>query len=132
MPFRSVDGASQVARAAGVTEAFIAMTIVAAGTSLPELVSNIVSIRKGKGDMALGNIIGSNIFNIFLIVGGSALIHPLKYSNVTIVDFSVLILSQIMLLTAAYAFKKKQIDKGDGIVYLSVFGVYLAWLISRL
>ncbi|MCI2081680.1 MAG: calcium/sodium antiporter [Bacteroidales bacterium] len=127
-----VDGASAIARACGVTEAFIAITIVAAGTSLPELVSNIVSIAKGKGQMALGNIIGSNISNILLIVGGSALIHPLSITNVTIVDFAVLLLSQAFLFTAAFMFKKNTIDRGDGIIYLCSYGAYLAWLICNL
>ena len=127
-----VDGASFIARACGVTDAFIAITIVAAGTSLPELTSNIVSITKNKGQMALGNIIGSNIFNILLIVGGSATIHPLTMSNVTWVDFAVLILSQAMMLVAAFTFRKHRLDKQDGIIYLLCFGGYLAWLISQI
>jgi cation:H+ antiporter len=127
-----VDGASFIARACGVTDAFIAITIVAAGTSLPELTSNIVSITKNKGQMALGNIIGSNIFNILLIVGGSATIHPLTMSNVTWVDFAVLILSQAMMLVAAFTFRKHRLDKQDGIIYLLCYGGYLAWLISQI
>ncbi|MFB0973133.1 MAG: calcium/sodium antiporter [Bacteroidales bacterium] len=127
-----VDGASFIARACGVTDAFIAITIVAAGTSLPELTSNIVSITKNKGQMALGNIIGSNIFNILLIVGGSATIHPLTMSNVTWVDFAVLILSQAMMLVAAFTFRKHRLDKQDGILYLLCYGGYLAWPISQI
>jgi cation:H+ antiporter len=127
-----VDGASFIARACGVTDAFIAITIVAAGTSLPELTSNIVSIAKNKGQMALGNIIGSNIFNILLIVGGSATIHPLTMSNVTWVDFAVLILSQAMMFVAAFTFRKHRLDKQDGILYLLCYGGYLAWLISQI
>jgi cation:H+ antiporter len=127
-----VDGASFIARACGVTDAFIAITIVAAGTSLPELTSNIVSITKNKGQMALGNIIGSNIFNILLIVGGSAVIHPLTMSNVTWVDFAVLILSQAMMLIAAFTFRKHRLDKQDGILFLLCYGGYLAWLISQI
>jgi len=127
-----VDGASFIARACGVTDAFIAITIVAAGTSLPELTSNIVSITKNKGQMALGNIIGSNIFNILLIVGGSATIHPLTMSNVTWVDFAVLILSQAMMFVAAFTFRKHRLDKQDGILYLLCYGGYLAWLISQI
>lgn len=123
-----VDSASAIARELGVSEAVIGLTIVAGGTSLPELVSSVIAVRKKKGQMALGNIVGSNIFNLLLILGVSSLIHPLSMGGITFIDWGVMALSALMVLLASFTFKKRVLDRGDAIIFLLVYVAYMAWL----
>jgi len=95
-----VDGASGIAGFLGVSQSIIALTIVSAGTSFPELVTSIVAARKGDTDMAMGNVVGSNIFNIFMILGTAATISPLGGGNITIVDYGMLLFSAVVLWMA--------------------------------
>ena len=95
-----VDGASGIASFLGVSQSVIALTIVSAGTSFPELVTSVVAARKGDTDMAMGNVVGSNIFNIFLILGIAATISPLGGGNITMVDYGMLLFSAVVLWTA--------------------------------
>lgn len=95
-----VDGASGIASALGVSQSVIALTIVSAGTSFPELMTSIVAARKGDTDMAMGNVVGSNIFNIFLILGTAATISPLGGGNITMVDYGMLLFSAVILWMA--------------------------------
>ena len=125
-----VDAASSIAREWGISEAVIGLTIVAGGTSLPELVSSIMAVIKKKGQMALGNIVGSNIFNLLLILGVSSLIQPLSMGEITFIDWAVMVLSAVMLLIAALSFKKKVLDRADAIILLLIYVVYLVWLIA--
>ena len=125
-----VDAASSIAREWGISEAVIGLTIVAGGTSLPELVSSIMAVIKKKGQMALGNIVGSNIFNLLLILGVSSLIQPLSMGENTFIDWAVMVLSAVMLLIAALSFKKKVLDRADAIILLLIYVVYLVWLIA--
>lgn len=92
-----VDGASGIAKCMGVSQSVIALTIVAAGTSFPELITSIVAARKGDTDMALGNVVGSNIFNIFFILGTSAIISPLHGGNIGIIDFLTLVFGAALI-----------------------------------
>lgn len=92
-----VDGASGIAKCMGVSQSVIALTIVAAGTSFPELITSIVAARKGDTDMALGNVVGSNIFNIFFILGTSAIISPLHGGNIGIIDFLTLVFGATLI-----------------------------------
>ena len=92
-----VDGASGIAKSMGVSQSVIALTIVAAGTSFPELITSIVAARKGDTDMALGNVVGSNIFNIFFILGTSAIISPLHGGNIGIIDFLTLVFGATLI-----------------------------------
>ena len=124
-----VDAASSIAREWGVSEAVIGLTIVAGGTSLPELVSSIIAITKNKGQMALGNIVGSNIFNLLLILGVASLISPLTMGDITFVDWGVMLLSAVAILLAAVTFRKKQLDRADALIFLLLYGGYLAWLL---
>ncbi len=124
-----VDAASAIAREWGVSEAIIGLTIVAGGTSLPELVSSIIAVTKNKGQMALGNIVGSNIFNLLLILGVSSLVQPLSMGNITFVDWGVMVLSAIMLMVAAVTFKQHQLDRADASILLLLYAAYMAWLI---
>ena len=127
-----VDSATEIAKALGVSDKFIAITILAGGTSMPELATCVVAAAKKKGQLALGNIIGSNVFNILLILGGSALIHPLSFSGMTYVDLGVLLVSALALWTALYVGKKNQIDRLDGGLFVAIWAGYMAWLIINL
>ena len=123
-----VDSASAIAREWGVSEAIIGLTIVAGGTSLPELVSSVIAVTKQKGQMALGNIVGSNIFNLLLILGAAAVISPLTMGDITFIDWGVMLLSALALLAASYTFKKRQLDRKDALIFLLIYVGYMAWL----
>ena len=127
-----VDNATELARAMGVSDKFIAITILAGGTSMPELATCVVAAAKKKGQLALGNIIGSNVFNILLILGGSALINPLSFDNITHVDLGVLLVSALALVTALFIGKKDKIDRLDGSLFLLIWAAYMAYLITKL
>ena len=127
-----VNSATSIAKALGVSDKFIAITILAGGTSMPELATCVAAAVKKKGQLALGNIIGSNVFNILLILGGSALIHPLSFSDITYVDLSALLLSAVALLTSCYVGKKNMLDRLDGSMFLIIWAAYMAWLIVKL
>ena len=127
-----VDNATAIAKALGISDKFIAITILAGGTSMPELATCVVAAAKKKGQLALGNIIGSNVFNILLILGGSALIHPLSFVGMNYVDLGVLMLSAIVLYTATFVGRKDKIDRLDGSLFLIIFAAYMAYLIYNL
>ena len=107
----------------------IAITLVAGGTSLPELASSLVSLFKGKADMALGNVIGSNIANILLILGLSATIRPLTPGGITIVDFGMVVLSSLLLFVTAFTFRRRSVDRWEGALFLAIYVAYLWYLI---
>lgn len=123
-----VDSATELARKLGVSDKFIAVTILAGGTSLPELATSLVAALKGRDQLALGNILGSNVFNILLILGSSALITPLSLSSVTLVDALVLSMSMMLLLLWAYTGKKDRIDRWEGGIMILLFGAYYTYL----
>jgi len=127
-----VNSATELAKMMGVSDKFIAVTILAGGTSMPELATCVVAAAKKKGQLALGNIIGSNIFNLLLILGVSALIHPLSFENIDLVDMGALIMSSVVLLTAVYIGKDHVLDRKDGILFLICEAAYLAWLFINL
>ena len=127
-----VESAEKIARALNVSDKFIAITILAGGTSMPELATCVVAAAKKKGQLALGNIIGSNVFNILLILGGSALISPLSFDHITYVDLGVLLVSSLVLLTAGFVGRKKEIDRLDGGLFLLIWAAYMAYLIVNL
>lgn len=123
-----VNSATAIAQQLHLSEKFIAITIMSAGTSLPELATCIVAARKGRGQMALGNIIGSNISNILLILGGSALINPLSFSGISEIDMTTLTLSAIVLLVSTFTFKKKYLDRTEGVILIIIEILYMVWL----
>ena len=127
-----VDKATVLARALGVSDKFIAVTVLAGGTSLPELATSLVAALKGRDQLALGNILGSNVFNILLILGSSALVTPLSFASVTLVDAGVLFLSMILLLLWAYTGRKERIDRLEGTFMLLLFGAYYYYLFINL
>ena len=124
-----LDNATALARRLGVSESVIAITLVAGGTSLPELASSVVSLFKGKADMALGNVIGSNIANILLILGLSATIHPLTMGGITRTDILVVVLSSVLLFVTAFTFRRRTIDRWEGAIFLAIYALYIWYLI---
>ena len=122
--------ATSIARSLGVSESVIAITLVAGGTSLPELASSLVSLSKGKAEMALGNVIGSNIANILLILGVSATIHPLSMGGITVWDLLMVLLSSVVVFLAAFTFKRKAIDRWEGALFVAIYAVYIWYLIK--
>ena len=124
-----LDSATALARRMGISESVIAITLVAGGTSLPELASSVVSLIKGKSDMALGNVIGSNIANILLILGLSATINPLTMGGITLVDLLVVLLSAVLLFLAAFTFRRRVVDRWEGVLFLVIYAAYIAYLV---
>ena len=124
-----VNAASAIAKSLGVSDAVIAVTIVAGGTSLPELASCLVAAYKKNTDQALGNIIGSNVSNIFLILGGSATIHPLVMAGTKPLDLITLMVSSLLIFLFAFTFKKKQIDRIEGALLVCL---YIAFVVLTL
>ncbi|MBQ7268582.1 MAG: calcium/sodium antiporter [Bacteroidales bacterium] len=123
-----VESAITFAKSAGVSDKFIAITLLAGGTSLPELATCIVAAAKKRGQLALGNILGSNIFNILLILGLSAGITPLSFSAIKPVDMGVLLLSMLLVAMSAYTGRNQKIDRFDAALMLAVEAAYLVWL----
>ena len=114
-----------------MTEAVIGLTVVAIGTSLPELVTSVVAARKGESDIAVGNVIGSNIFNIFFILGTSATILPMQNLDPSYV-FDLLVLTVVMVATFIPIAITKKVGRGMGITMVLAYVVYTAYLIIRL
>ena len=127
-----VNSAVNIAHSFGVSDKFIAITILAGGTSMPELATCIAAAVKKKGQLALGNIIGSNIFNVLLILGGSAIISPLSFADISYVDLGILMASALVLLTSCFVGKKNSLDRLDGVLFLILWAGYMAWLIMNL
>lgn len=121
--------ATSIARSLGISESVIAITLVAGGTSLPELASSLVSLFKGKADMALGNVIGSNIANILLILGVSATINPLSMGGITVRDLLMVLLSSVVVFLAAFTFKRKAVDRWEGTLFVAIYIAYIWYLI---
>ena len=127
-----VNSATSLAQMFGVSDKFIAITIMAAGTSMPELATCVVAALKGRGQMALGNALGSNIFNILLILGGSALISPISFGGMTMVDLGVVLLCSVFILLSAYVFRKKELDRYEGAIFILTEAAYMWYLSANL
>lgn len=127
---RFVDGASALARGMGVSDAVIGLTIVAVGTSLPELAASVVAALKGQPGLALGNVIGSNIFNIFLVAGVGAVIRPLQFGSIGNVDLLVLTGACLVFWLFARIIRTRTITRGEGAFMLLSYIAYTAWLIA--
>lgn len=125
----SVDAATEIARVIGLSERFIGLTIVALGTSLPELCTSVVAARKGKADLAIGNIVGSNIFNILFVVGTTALIVPVPFNPAFVIDSAVAIGAAVLLWICVV--KNKKLVRSAGIVMLAGYAAYFAYLMMK-
>ena len=122
-----VEGACGIARSAGVSEAVIGLTLVAGGTSLPELATSIVAARKGQSALAVGNVVGSNIFNIFYILGICASVKPLAVTGLTVVDFAVLTASGLLFLL--FSRSSYRLSRWEGWTMMLAYALYMGWLI---
>jgi len=125
-----VDSASSVAYALGISEGVVGLTVVAGGTSLPELATSVVAARKGQSAIAIGNVIGSNVFNILLILGLTATISPLQIEGITTIDMAVMLLS--VSLVWLFSFTRYKVERWEGALLVGGYAVYLGWLISNL
>lgn len=122
-----VNAATEVATELGVSQAIIGLTIVAGGTSLPELATSVVAARKGESAIAMGNVIGSNVMNILMILGVTGLICPMQVNGITMIDLGVLLLSISLLWL--FSFTKYKVERWEGVVLLAIFTGYMSWLI---
>ena len=123
----TVDAATKLAESFGMSKRFIGLTIVALGTSLPELFTSVMAARKGKADIAIGNIVGSNIFNILLIIGITGVILPVPFEQSFLIDCGVAAASGVILWLCV--FRKKKLKLVDGIIMLMVYAAYFVYLI---
>ncbi len=124
-----VESASAVAKSLGVSDAMIGLTIVAGGTSLPELATSVVAAMKGRSSIAIGNVIGSNVFNILMILGITGIICPMDLHGITLVDMGVLFGS--MLLLWGFSYTKYTVARWEGALLTVLFGGYMGWLIYQ-
>lgn len=125
-----VDSASDVALSLGISEGVVGLTIVAGGTSLPELATSVVAARKGQSAIAIGNVIGSNVFNILLILGLTATISPLEIEGITTIDLAVMLLS--VVLVWLFSRTRYTVERWEGALLLGLYLVYVGWLITSL
>lgn len=126
-----VNGAVEIASFLGLSEALIGLTIVAVGTSLPELAASIAAARKNQADMAVGNVIGSNIFNILWVLGLSAVISPITYNPAMNFDIIFLVVVSLGLLPLIFVGKKYHFTKKEGLVLIGLYVAYLVYIIIR-
>lgn len=126
-----VDAAASLAKKMGVSDTVIALTIMSGGTSLPELASCLVAAYRKRTGLALGNVIGSNVANIFLILGGSAVIHPLSMANIGIPDLVTLLLSSLLMFIAAFTFRKRKLDRPEGMIFVLIYIIFIVILLYK-
>mgnify|MGYP002730859359 FL=1 len=124
-----VDNASSLAHGWGISDAVIGLTIVAGGTSLPELATSAVAARKGDSGIAIGNVLGSNVFNILMILGLTGIISPMHIQNITYIDMAVMVIS--MVLFWLFSFTKLRVERWEGCVLIACFLGYITWLVSN-
>lgn len=122
--------ATSVAEVLGISDAVIGLTIVAGGTSLPELATSVVAARKGQSAIAMGNVLGSCVYNILLIIGVTGVISPLVIQGITPVDFGMMLLSIVLLWL--FSFTKYKLERWEGVVLVVLFCAYMAWLIANI
>lgn len=126
-----LDSAINLARAWGMSEAVISITIVAVGTSLPELITSVMAACKNNPQLALGNILGSNVFNILMILGLTASITPIHVVGINAIDFMVMIGATVATFIVTYTFKKKKFDRAEGVIFLLCYVAYTIYLLMR-
>lgn len=128
----TVNAVEKIAIILGLSETFISILIIAVGTSLPEVFTSISAVRKGKHDIAIGNLIGSNMFNILFILGSTALINPIVLQMDTlIIDAFIFLMVMIMLLLHSLTAKEHQLTKQEGILMLTIYATYIMYVVVR-
>ena len=123
-----VNSASAIAMTLGMSENLVGLTIVAMGTSLPEFITSVIATRKGEIDIAVGNVVGSNIFNILFVLGIAGIINPMSVSFVAICDIAILVIVSVLVL---FVTKKKEINKYNGLILIAIYVCYLCYTIIR-
>ena len=126
-----LDSAKNLARAWGMSEAVIAITIVAVGTSLPELVTAIVAATKKNPQLALGNVIGSNLFNLMFILGTASTVHSMAFVDINLIDYLMMFVASIMLYVVVLTFKKDKMDRVEGFIFFATYIGYMVYLLMR-
>ena len=126
-----LDSAKNLARSWGMSEAVISITIVAVGTSLPELITAIVAASKHNTQLALGNILGSNVFNILMILGLSSTIQPLVIKDINVIDYLMMLVATVMTYLVTFTFGKKRFDRIEGFIFLGIYVGYTLYLLMR-
>lgn len=124
-----VEGASALAAMLGITQRVVGLTVVAVGTSLPELATSVTAARRGDVEIAVGNVVGSAIFNVFFILGVSAVIRPLPFNPASNVDMGVMTGAMTLLFVFMFTGRERVMDRWEGVLALSIYGVYLAYLV---
>ena len=124
-----VDGAVALAAGFGMSESLIGLTIVAVGTSLPELATSVAAAYKRNADIAVGNVVGSNIFNIFFILGISATIKPLPFQSQNNLDIGMVVIASLLLFLFMFTGKRRSLDRWEGIIFVLLYAAYIGYLI---
>lgn len=124
-----VDSASQIALSFGLSQTLVGLTVVALGTSLPELVTSVVASRKGENGLALGNVIGSNLFNILMVLGLSAAVSPIKVNSFAVIDATCLVVFSV--ITWFLCRSKERISRAEGLTMLGIYAAYLVYICIR-
>jgi len=126
-----VDGATSIATLFGLSQSVIGLTVVAIGTSLPELATSVVAARKKQSDIAIGNVVGSNIFNIFFILGVSSLIKPLPFTVASNVDIAMTIFASLFLFIIMFVGRKHTIQRRQAVIMILIYIAYVIYLLTR-
>lgn len=119
------------ARDMGMSEAVIAVTLMAGGTSMPELITCVIAAAKNKGQLALGNVIGSNISNIFLILGTCATVSPLRLGEILPLDLIILVAASLIIAVSAFTFRRNELDRAEGVIFILLYIGYVVSLLMR-
>lgn len=125
----AVDNGVALARLAGISERVIGLTLLSGGTSLPELITSLVAAKKGQTDIAVGNVVGSNIFNVFFVLALSVIVQPLNFNPVMNRDLLVLLLASLVLFLTMFTFRRRTLDRREAAFLLAAYGGYLVWLL---
>ncbi len=126
-----VDGAVDLAKMAWLSESIIGLTIVAIGTSAPEMVTSVLAARRGKTDIAIGNVVGSNVMNILVILGISAFIAPLPFLASSYIDLLMALAAPVVLLILAVVWTRNRLERRDGLLLVTIYILYVAYLITK-
>jgi len=126
-----VDGAVHLATSFGMSESLVGLTIVAVGTSLPELATSAMAAHKRNVEIAVGNVVGSNIFNVFFVLGISSVVKPLPFQTKNNIDVGMVILASILLFLSMFTGRKRSLDRWEGIIFLALYAGYIVFLITQ-
>nr|HDM99958.1 sodium:calcium antiporter [Deltaproteobacteria bacterium] len=126
-----IDGAVYMALSLGMSQSLAGLTIVAVGTSLPELATSAVAAKKRNVEIAIGNVVGSNIFNIFFVLGISSVVKPLPFNMKSNIDVGVVIFASLLLLACMFTGKKHSLDRWEGVIFVVFYTVYITYLIIK-